>query len=650
MKGKEFLKGKISPRVALLSLSVALCLLQSELTAQIDEMVSMPYSDMSAFKTQAGNWSIVGGVSVNPTIDIHAQEESTNSNKKRKKKRKKNRQAPLKGLTYTEGQGILLNYNDEVKKSHLLTTWEHGDLLFETDVLLPKGSNSGIYLQGSYEVQLFDSWGVKSPKYSDIGGIYRNWEKVPEKIYMGKAPFTNAAFAPGVWQHLKIAFQAPRFDANGQKVANAKFVYVDLNGVRIHENVEVPLLTGGPIAKNEVARGPLMIQGDHGPVAFKNTKYQLLEDSAVSLVDMNYKVYHGIFDKGEDCSGVPVKFEGTLPKLTHTVAQKSDQFAVAVKGKLKVTKTGAYRLRLDHLGGLQFKVNGATVLNEQTPSSYGQNTITLTLDQGETPFELLYYKKIGWRPPLLGIFDVNSFPRPLHDFSSNASAAPSSSPIYIEPEGTPRLLRAFYDFEGDRARRLTHSIGVGSPEGTHYIYDLKRASVACVWRGPFVDATPMWNDRGDGSFRPRGATRTLFEGMTLTKMTDIPQTTFPKDPLLLEGFKNKGYEIDQETGYPIFLYQVGDLQLKDAVYPVDNGRSLRRTMQVAQGNTAATGLWMKLAEAETITQLATGEYAVGQRFYIDLDGGNTAIIRQVQGKQELIAPLNGGAVGYTIIW
>jgi len=251
-------------------------------------------TDLSGFNPQAGNWMIVGKVMMDPTIDIHEPPPpppppvETPAKKKRKRKRKKAQALPPppppkpKAVTYQAGTGILLNMNNDSIKDNLVTQWKHGDLLLDLEVMIPKGSNSGIYLQGRYEVQLLDSWGVEDPSFTDIGGIYRNWESEKGKIYMGKAPITNAAKAPGLWQHLSIAFKAPRFDGAGNKIANARFIFVDLNGVRIHENVEVPLPTGGPLEKNEVPFGPLMIQGDHGPVAFRNVHYQMLQETDLS--------------------------------------------------------------------------------------------------------------------------------------------------------------------------------------------------------------------------------------------------------------------------------------------------------------------------------------------------------------------------------
>jgi hypothetical protein len=76
-------------------------------------------------------------------------------------------------------------------------------------------SNSGIYLQGRYEIQLLDTWGATAIRSGSNGGIYERWnESRPngQKGYMGYAPRQNASRAPGLWQKLKISFQAPRFD------------------------------------------------------------------------------------------------------------------------------------------------------------------------------------------------------------------------------------------------------------------------------------------------------------------------------------------------------------------------------------------------------------------------------------------------------
>jgi len=87
----------------------------------------------------------------------------------------------------------------------------------------------------------------------------------------------NASKAPGQWQSFHVWFRAPRFDAGGKKIENARFIKVIHNGVVVHENYEVGGRTRAHMEKPEAATGPLMIQGDHGPVAFRTIRIRPLE-------------------------------------------------------------------------------------------------------------------------------------------------------------------------------------------------------------------------------------------------------------------------------------------------------------------------------------------------------------------------------------
>ena len=117
--------------------------------------------------------------------------------------------------------------------------------------------NSGVYVQGRYEVQVLDSYGLEG-KDNECGGIY--------KI---AAPQVNMCLPPGQWQTYDITFRAPRFDDDGKKVENARISVVH-NGVTIHDNIELPNPTGGGRRKDIAAPGPLLLQ-DHGNrVQFRN--------------------------------------------------------------------------------------------------------------------------------------------------------------------------------------------------------------------------------------------------------------------------------------------------------------------------------------------------------------------------------------------
>ena len=136
-----------------------------------------------------------------------------------------------------------------------------GDAVIELEVMVPRKSNSGIYVMGEYEIQILDSYGRKKLGMGDMGAIYG--AAVPSK---------NASKAPGQWQKYVIEYRAPRFDDQGKKIANARIVKITLNGQVIHKDVELKGATPGGVSGKEAPTGPLMFQGNHGEVAFRNIK------------------------------------------------------------------------------------------------------------------------------------------------------------------------------------------------------------------------------------------------------------------------------------------------------------------------------------------------------------------------------------------
>jgi len=163
-------------------------------------------------------------------------------------------------LVVEAGEGAMANLVSRNGESiDIYSKKPFGDCRIELQVMVPKGSNSGIYVMGAYEIQVLDSYGRVRMGRGDMGAIYG-----------ASPPPVNACKKPGEWQKYVIEFQAPRFDAGGKKTQNAKFIKVELNGEVLHENLEVPGLTGGALSDREAATGPLMFQGNHGPVAFRN--------------------------------------------------------------------------------------------------------------------------------------------------------------------------------------------------------------------------------------------------------------------------------------------------------------------------------------------------------------------------------------------
>jgi hypothetical protein len=177
-------------------------------------------------------------------------------------------------LVASFGEGVLVN-SPKQRARDLVTKGSFGDVEVHVEFLVPRGSNSGVKLMGLYEIQILDSFGKKTLSGNDCGGIYPWAEDRPNyhHIDTGTPPRINASKAPGEWQSFDIVFAAARFDAASKKISNARFVRVIHNGQLIHENVDLLAPTGAAWRqKKEVASGPLLLQADHGPVAFRNVR------------------------------------------------------------------------------------------------------------------------------------------------------------------------------------------------------------------------------------------------------------------------------------------------------------------------------------------------------------------------------------------
>jgi hypothetical protein len=171
------------------------------------------------------------------------------------------------GMARTPGDRLINGPNG--RTVNLVTDEKFGDLELYLEFMLAKGSNSGVYLHGLYEIQVFDSYdSPEPPTSSDCGGVYHRW--INNEGVGGSAPAVNASRRPGEWQSFQIWFRAPRFDAAGKKTENARFLRVLHNGIPVQQDVEVDGPTRAHMEIPEAPLNPLMLQGDHGPVAYRN--------------------------------------------------------------------------------------------------------------------------------------------------------------------------------------------------------------------------------------------------------------------------------------------------------------------------------------------------------------------------------------------
>jgi hypothetical protein len=208
----------------------------------------LPGRDLAAWRPPRGEWNVAAKVAMDS-------------------------QDPQR-LTWQSGADTAVN-GPKGRTVNLVSARELGDIEAHVEFMIPRQSNSGVYFMARYEVQVYDSFGVAKDKYPGIecGGIYPRW--VGHEIE-GHSPRVNASLPPGQWQTFDVVFRAPRFDAAGKKVGNAVFVKVVHNGKLIHENVEVTGPTRGALYEDEKPTGPLMLQGDHGPVAYRSVRVRPL--------------------------------------------------------------------------------------------------------------------------------------------------------------------------------------------------------------------------------------------------------------------------------------------------------------------------------------------------------------------------------------
>jgi hypothetical protein len=152
---------------------------------------------------------------------------------------------------FTVADGILVNNPVQIEGAphvsygNLRTEQVFEDFNLKIEVNVPEGSNSGVYLRGMYEIQVFDSY-KKDLDSHNMGAVYSRIK-----------PVINAEKPAGTWQSLDITLCD-------------RHISVILNGIKIIDNQPVYGPTGGAIISDVFSPGPIYLQGDHGTVQFRN--------------------------------------------------------------------------------------------------------------------------------------------------------------------------------------------------------------------------------------------------------------------------------------------------------------------------------------------------------------------------------------------
>lgn len=262
---------KFRPTLFVAILSLCLCL---DVAWAGRHIVPLSTHDLSSWRANTGNWETVGAVKLAPDDN--------------------------RLLQGTTGQGTLLN-GTKGRTAHLVSKQSFGDVRMHIEFCVPKGSNSGVYFMGRYEIQVLDSW-EQGEAYAghQCGGIYQRWDpKRNPPGFEGHAPRINVSRRPGQWQSFDVVFRAPRFDAEGKKVSPAAFVKIIHNGQVVHDYVELTGPTRASLYQDEAPTGPLMFQGDHGSVAYRNMWVQPIDLETCELDNPLFTFESGIAPAGD---------------------------------------------------------------------------------------------------------------------------------------------------------------------------------------------------------------------------------------------------------------------------------------------------------------------------------------------------------------
>ncbi len=585
-------------------------------------------NDLTEFREVAANWQTVGSVSSDFLVRHSFESE--------------------------QGSGVLSNLATEDDKDNLFTNWEHGDLELEIEFMVPKESNSGIYFQARYEIQILDSWGVKEPNYGDCGGIYQRWDESKpdgEQGYEGAAPRINASKAPGLWQKFHVLFRAPRFDASGQKTENARFEYVYHNGFLIHENVELTGPTRGSSHDQEVAIAPVMFQGDHGPVAFRNIRYKRFGPQVLELSNITYQAFLNTGDYLPAFDTLSIAKTGLIESLDslEDLVGQADHFALKFEGNLRVPLEGKYLFETAIDDGGDLTIDGQLVIHNDGDPGFGVERGLIFLTRGTHDFELTFYEEV-WFAGIAIYYEGPGIEKQTLaslDLLRLRERRQDGSVITINPGKAPEMIRGFVNYGSEKR---THTISIGDPGGVHYSYDLSQGALLKCWKGGFADVTNMW--------RGRGASQLLLPLSNAIEFTDgVPLAQLPDWNLAwpdeANNYKSRGYRID-ELGHAVFLAQMGEVNIQDGLMPSSDSIKLVRKLQVSCSS-SQPDYWFRIAAADIIEKLDNGLYSIGGQYYLQINGDQSQqSLRSVIGGMELVVPVLAktptSEIEYAALW
>lgn len=519
---------------------------------------------LAAFAPASANWQIAGGLGGDSLVE--------------------NTLDPVKGT------GVLVNRPSAGARSDLVTTWTHRDLELEFDFLLPREGSLGVWLQGRYELRLGQRW-------NEVGR------------------------APGLWQHVRVSFRAPQFEPSGEKTTAARLTRVELNGVVVERDAELPVSHTSGSFSSEASPGPLVFRGEGHAYAIRNLAVVRREATgSIQLRNSQFRFYEGAAAQFGAYDNTTPTRTGPAEKPAAEMVPSSRPFALVFTGTLAIAKAGRYFFSLETephaFSSARLMIDGKEIAGPVDLSA-GEHRYRLDYLRGSTRGS----PDLAWLAAAEG-GDTQTLIR-----STASLRNRPREPMLISAHDAITLQRCFF---AHPTGKKTHAMTVASPAGVHFAYDPGTAALLAIWKGAFLDATEMWYERGfSQEGRPAGSTISLAG-----------------NSLFGPSYAARGYEL-AANGQPTFLGKIGEQPVEDVLVAANAG--LTRTLTFRGGLSGA--LQLELASSQVIVP-SGDRFIVGDRsHYIRAPGGAIELDPRSAGAR-LIVTLPAGATtfSYDIIW
>jgi hypothetical protein len=545
----------------------------------------LPLKDLSSFEKNSTNWSIQEDIAIHPFINVRPK--------------------------FRAGEGILVG----TQGAMLTSKMKASDLKMRLEFMVSPGAEGYFILPGGQKILISDSYRTVGISNATSG-------------YISQFPKQNAAKAPGLWQSLEFAYDATVPNLPRSSRLNT----LNMNGVNLIESIYLtqPKGVSGPQG--------LSLEVTKGTIAFRNIGYQLLENSkTLSLKNLSYKVYS---DNWDVKNYKEFSHEGKSPILTQEVGNGIENFHLVYEGDIQVDESGEYTFSTNYTGGMfDLDVDGKPLINKGESGSHETHKGTVSLTKGVHRFKL-HYSRFPWSAPAMGLVVEKPGVRPynLHALSSLPQPAPQPH-FEVEATERPEMVRSFIQLDGEKYKR-THCISVGTPSGWNYTMDLNRGALIRAWRGKFADVTDMWYSRGEPQLlAPQGLVGDVSGKSSLATLTSA-QAAWPDS----SNISFKGYNLDK-SGFPYFKYDIAGTEIADHL--TSDSKQITRTFQFS--SPTAQPVFVLAATGKKIVQVEPGLYQVDDRYYVQFDKKSKFNLREIEGQQELILPVNHQST-YHIFW